>query len=61
MTARLRLPAADAQLAAIMHHAAETHTCLVLGPTQTTGAQWIPVHWNPCGVRVAGARAGVTS
>lgn len=56
MTTRLRLPATDAQLAAIMHHAAETHTCVVLGPTQATHAHWLPVAWNPAHVRVAGAR-----
>lgn len=67
MTARIRLrshnatqPAdfhhAEAQLAAIMHHAAQTHTCLHFGPVQNTHATWALVNWNPAGVRVAGER-----
>lgn len=72
MTARLRVRRIDAthpddfhhaeeQVAAIMRTAVATSTCLVLGPTETTGAEWLPVHWNPAKVRVAGERAGVRS
>ena len=57
MTARLRVRHADAQLAAIMHHATEGHVPLTFGPVV---GGWVPTHWNPCAVRVTGERAGVT-
>lgn len=70
MTARLRLRSndpkslnhihhAEEQLAAIMHASTATGTSLVLGPTQSTHADWLPVHWNPANVRVVGQRPGV--
>lgn len=57
MTARLRLPHADAQLAAIIRHADRTKTPVFLSPTHphADGSDWLPVDWNPAGVRAGGA------
>lgn len=50
MSARIRVNA-DAQLAAVIHYAAEERVSLTLGPV--AGA-WVRVDWNPCDVREVG-------
>lgn len=53
MTARFRMPDAKARLLSIETTAREQHIPLAYGVSVD---RWIPVAWNPAGVRVAGAR-----
>lgn len=55
MTARIRMPHADAQLSAVLRAAFSRDLPLVIDATTPTCAprpQWIALHWNPADVQV---------
>ena len=54
MTARIRMPHADAQLSAVLRAAFTRDLPLVIDGTETTltRGQWIALHWNPADVQV---------
>lgn len=56
MTARIRIPAGNALIAAIHEQQDATY-----GVTEHhIGKTWVPIVRNPCNVRVVGQRPGVT-
>lgn len=57
MTARIRIPEGTHLIVAI-----DERKDTVYGVTEHhVGKTWVPIHRNPCNVRVVGQRPGVTS